>query len=251
MGMVVIKDENIVLRKRTRYNLVTVTREGEVVTLWSGGVRHTEIMAGEPMLTMLEYSRLTLFVLAYNPDPCDILVLGLGGGAIPSVLSGIYPSAKIDIVDIDPEMPEIAKEYFNFSVSRNVRVFIDDAFLFMLQTRRKYDVICLDTYCADQFPRTVDNPDFLIRASGILKSGGVVAANLMSANSALFQSRLQGYREIFRDVRRLTGNASGNTLVFATQAEISHEFLLRNIALLKGKIPFWLNLEEQQERLAK
>lgn len=46
-----------------------------------------------------------------TPSP-SLLVLGLGGGCLPSFFRAQFPEAPITAVDIDETMMEIAKTYF-------------------------------------------------------------------------------------------------------------------------------------------
>lgn len=50
------------------------------------------------------------------------LVIGLGGGALPMALRRMYPSLKVVTVEIDPDMPGIAKEHFGLKESDDCKV---------------------------------------------------------------------------------------------------------------------------------
>ena len=67
-----------------------------------------------PRRHMLEYTPMIFCGLLNNSDPNRILVLGLGGGVIPREMRHYYPDADIDVVEIDGEILNVAKEYFIF-----------------------------------------------------------------------------------------------------------------------------------------
>lgn len=45
----------------------------------------------DPSKVVFPYARMTFAGLLANPNPESILVIGLGGGTIPTVLSDLYP----------------------------------------------------------------------------------------------------------------------------------------------------------------
>ena len=78
------------------------------------GARQTVVRPGEPGRLEMPYQRVALAGLALCPEPRRILVVGLGGGALPSFLRVHYPDAAIDAVEIDPQVVEVAKDFFGF-----------------------------------------------------------------------------------------------------------------------------------------
>ncbi|RPI71658.1 MAG: hypothetical protein EHM45_23255, partial [Desulfobacteraceae bacterium] len=112
----IFKKERVLLNKETKFNKISVVELGNIVTLWSGSNKQTEIInnGAGGFVPSLEYSRSNFLALAFHPDPRAVLVLGLGGGAIPTMLHAILAEAVIDVVEIDPEMYGIAREYFHF-----------------------------------------------------------------------------------------------------------------------------------------
>ena len=60
-----------------------------------------------------------------------VAVLGLGGGALCTYLHHAFPSFTIDGVEIDPVMVQLAKKYFGFNPSSNLRAHVADAYHFI------------------------------------------------------------------------------------------------------------------------
>ena len=59
------------------------------------------------------YLRSALLGLVFAPaNPSSMLFVGLGAGSLPRYLSPRYPLAHLDAVEIDPEVPPIARRYF-------------------------------------------------------------------------------------------------------------------------------------------
>ena len=66
----------------------------------------------------------------------------LGGGTIPSILTRLYPESTIHVVEIDPAVVRVAKKYFSFTETENVKVFVQDARVYIkragLKNTRSY-----------------------------------------------------------------------------------------------------------------
>jgi spermidine synthase len=79
-------------------------------------VRHPERFA-------LNYTRMMLGGMLFSsPDPKRVLLVGLGGGSIPTALREILPDARIDIVEIDPAVTRVARRFFDFKDDARIRV---------------------------------------------------------------------------------------------------------------------------------
>lgn len=141
-------------QRKTRFNDITVTEDCGIRTLWSpGNVRQTAVLATDPTVPVLEYARNTLLALAFCEQLHTALVLGLGGGAIPRLLQRGNPGLTVDIVEIDPQMVEVAREYFAFRPANDLRVIVDDACRFIeAAPPASYDMVVLDAYLGMQMP---------------------------------------------------------------------------------------------------
>lgn len=109
-----------------------------------------------------------------------ILVLGVAGGSVIKTLSEeIGYSGNITGVEIDPEVIEISKKYFNLDRIPNLDLVLDDAFEFSLKTREKYDLIIIDIFQDTTMPNFLFEEFFVNRICFLLKKGGFVLFNTM------------------------------------------------------------------------
>ncbi|UCH92195.1 MAG: fused MFS/spermidine synthase [Candidatus Aminicenantes bacterium] len=236
--MSIFERKKILFKKTTKFNHIKVIRKGNIITLWCDDKKQTEIQLDNPLHTCLEYSQNCLLALAFHPDPRSILVLGLGGGAVPSILHHILEKAIIDVVEIDPEMHTVAKKYFHFSLSERLRLFINDAFFFIRDTNNNYDIVIMDAYIGNQLPQSVDNMAFLVEAARILNPKGLFVANLMTADEKHFKNMIKRISKIFKNIWLLPGVRSTNTLVFAARENILPSEIQKRAEWLYQKIPF-------------
>ena len=61
-----------------------------------------------PKKMVFTYARMMMSVLLVQPNPRSILIIGLGGGTLPVALNELLPEARIDVVEIDPIVVEVA-----------------------------------------------------------------------------------------------------------------------------------------------
>jgi spermidine synthase len=73
------------------------------------GARQSVVKMGDPRHLELAYASAALAGLALQPQPRRILVVGLGGGSLPSFLRIHYPQAVIDVAEIDRDVQAVRR----------------------------------------------------------------------------------------------------------------------------------------------
>ena len=112
-----------------------------------------------------------------------ILVLGVAGGSvIKTLVDEIKYKNKITGVEIDPEIIKVANTYFKLNEIENLEIIIDNAFVFVLKTRKKYDLIIIDIFQDTQMPSFLFEKFFVNRICSLLKSHGFILFNTMILN---------------------------------------------------------------------
>lgn len=212
-------DETVLYEKASAYNLIVVTEEKSGLrTLRFGkeGMRQSVVKPGNPDHLALPYAEVMLVGLALSEEPRRFLVIGLGGGTLPTFLRKHYSNAVIDVVDIDPDVVDVAKKFFGFREDRHMNVHVSDGRRFIENTRQPYDVIFLDAFGAAGTPSHLTTQEFLEAVRRAVAPGGVVVANLWgpSANR-LYGSMVRTYREVFDELLILEVRGAGNMIVLA------------------------------------
>ena len=242
----------ILCRKKTAFSELTVTEEKNVRTLWSpGGVRQTAVLRDAPWIPILEYARRSLLALAFTPRPDAALVVGLGGGAIPMMLTKARPELRVDIVEIDADMQEIAERYFGFRASSKVHVINDSAQHFLSTAEHVYDLIILDAYLGAEPDRDVVNEESMVHLHNLLTPDGVLVANLMRRYSRAFRRTVARFGARFCDIRLLYGNLSGNVLLFAGHRNRAIERIGRRAAKLQERFRSPIPVTELVDKLCR
>ena len=113
----------------------------------------------------------------------NILVLGVGGGSVIKTLADeIQFKGNITGVEIDPEVIQIANDYFVLNKIKNLNIVHDDAFEFVLKTKEKYDLIIIDIFQDTIMPNFLFEDFFINRINFLLNVNGFILFNTMTLN---------------------------------------------------------------------
>jgi spermidine synthase len=119
----------------------------------------------------------------FSSEIHTMLLLGVGGGSLISMIQKQFPDCHVDAVDIDSEIIKIAKTYFGFQHKRNVTWHISDAFAFVQHAVKKhdsaYDLIIIDLYVGRDIPEFVWNCSFLKYIQMLLAPKGSIFINVV------------------------------------------------------------------------
>jgi len=222
----------VVHEERSLYrNILVQDRGRERCLLFSqrrSGAYQTCIDRQDPDRLVFSYVRMMFAGLLLVPAPERILLIGLGGGTLPRVLAELYPDAEQDLVEIDPAVVRVAKEFFDFEVDDNMRVHERDGRVFIkraLLNGQKWDLILLDAFTDEYIPQHLLTREFLEEVQGVLSEGGAVVANTF-ANSRLYHHESATYRAAFPTVASLRESGSFNRILIGldrpwpTQAQL-------------------------------
>ncbi len=112
---------------------------------------------------------------AKHPDGQRCLVVGLGAGVVPMWYE--RQGVITDVVDIDPTVVQVAREFFAFTLQGELAV--QDARYFIEQSPRRYDYIILDVFNGDYTPGHVISREAFAAMAAHLAGGGVLAMNVL------------------------------------------------------------------------
>lgn len=207
-----------------------------------GGSRQTCTLLSDPNQLVFSYTKMMMGALYLNPAPERALVIGLGGGTLPSALQKLFPSLQLDVVEIDPAVVKVAKKFFNFMPARQTRVFEEDGRVFVkraLQRNAQYDLVMLDAFDHEYIPEHLLTREFLLEVRKLLADGGVLAANTFSS-SRLYDYESATYYSAFGDFYNLKD--SNRVILLRKNGLPNQAELARNADALESKFkPFGSN----------
>lgn len=121
-------------------------------------------------------------LLRQDGPPRSVLMLGLAGGSAFRVLRHLLPECKLTAIDIDPEILGLAREHMDLD-SLDIEIHTTDAYPWLEQNRRKFDVVFDDIYLAgktDVFRPQAWNTELLVHLRRAVAPGGLLAVNLVT-----------------------------------------------------------------------
>jgi len=217
------------LERITPYQTLVIEEANGLRTLISDGVRHGAIRldTGEPALT---YLRGTAIGLLARPEAGRLVVLGLGTGGAGALLGTLRPGLDVTYVDIDPAVPEIAREWFGLDAG--ARVVVDDARRFLTSTDERWDIVFCDTYVGQSVPFHLATREYFDLARTRLVPGGVVAVNLAGdVRHPFARAILRTLSSVFEHVQVFQVPDSSNFMLVAGDQPLPPESELERRAI--------------------
>jgi len=169
---------------------------------------------------------------AQDRPPARIAILGNAAGTTARAYGHYFPQTRIDGVEIDGELTEMGRRYFDMD-SPGLRTFTADARPFLRQTRERYDAIFVDAYRQPYIPFYLATREFFELARDRLRPGGVVVVNAGHPEGTDDLEKVLGatMASVFTTVLRDPSQAV-NTLLLGTAGSASAQRLRANAATL-------------------
>ncbi len=240
--------EKTILTKVTPYATIVVKKgEGEVLTLWFSGNKYPDsaVKVGDPDYIEFEYVQAMAVALALAGEPKRVLVVGIGGGTLPSFLRKHYPEMVIDAVDIDPDVVDVAKKIFGFREDAMMRAYVEDGRQFIEKCKDPYDIIFLDAYGSERIPYHMATKEFMQAVRRAAAPKGVVASNIWrAADNRLHDDMVRTYQEVFDSVYIVATKYSPNEIVLAMpdNEPVVRESLARRASQLSEDQKLWFDI---------
>ncbi len=141
----------------------------------------------------------------FKPNFKNSLLLGGGAYSWSKYYLKNYPEAKIDVVEIDPKLTEISRQYFRFKDNPRLKIYHEDARIFLNETSNKYDVIFGDAFKSMySVPYQLTTREATEKIFNSLNGGGAAIINIIGSiegkNSKFIKTEYKTYQSIFPQV---------------------------------------------------
>ncbi len=111
-----------------------------------------------------------------DSPPRRVAILGNAAGTTSRAYERFFPDTRVDGVEIDPELSEIGRRFFDMSNPR-LHLYHEDARPYLRRTDARYDVISVDAYRQPYIPFYLTTQEFFELVRDRLAPGGVVIVN--------------------------------------------------------------------------
>jgi spermidine synthase len=173
----------------------------------------SRMLAWRPDQLVVDYTRTMMGVLLFRPQPGCIGMVGLGGGSQAKFCYRHLPRARIEVVEISPEVVALRDAFRVPRDDGRFRVVVDDGARFVRACRGRFDVLLVDGYDAAGIAPALSTPEFYADCRAALADDGVMAVNLFGDD---WPRHLAMIRHAFgRSVLAVREPRQSNRVVFA------------------------------------
>jgi spermidine synthase len=188
------RKNGLVAHIETVYNDVFVGKYADVLKMafqWKGWeFQESEVNLADPDDLPLLYMRVASLAAIYPQDVRRVLVLGVGGGAMPVYFHRFLPDAMIEGVELDPGVIDTAKKYFGLRETSRFRLIESDGRVFLNRHKDLYDIIVVDAYTGSYIPFHMMTKEFYKLVRDHLAPHGVAAMNIIPSEK-LYESNVR------------------------------------------------------------
>jgi spermidine synthase len=169
----------LLYEKESPYQFVQVVQKGPVRDLYlnEGIAVHSEWRANT-VLTGDEWDMFLTVPPLLGRTVRSVAILGNAGGTTARAYGVFYPSARVDGVELDPDVTAAARKYMGLGRIRRLHVVTADARPFLERTHDRFDAILIDAYRQPYVPFYLATQQFFRLVRSRLRPGGIVALNV-------------------------------------------------------------------------
>ena len=155
----------------------------EVRVLYLDALLHSYVDITDPLFLHYSYEKVfgdIATTVAHKDPKMDSLFIGGGGYTMPRFLEVSYPESSVEVVEIDPEVVEVAHEYLALPRDTSIISYTEDARTKLQELPLgKYEFIVGDAFNDVSVPYHLTTLEFNEMVHGLLAEEGVYAINVV------------------------------------------------------------------------
>ncbi|GIK77134.1 MAG: spermidine synthase [Actinomycetes bacterium] len=231
----------------TQYAQVVEEPDGDrVLQLNEGQAIHSLYKPGSYLTGRYWDGLIVLPFAALERPPERVAILGNAAGTAARMYGHYFPSARVDGVEIDGELTEIGRRFFDLA-GPDLHTHTADARPWLRRSDGDYDVIVVDAYRQPYIPFYLATSEFFDLVREKLAPGGAVVVNIGHPEGnddlerAVAATMATAFSTVIRDPLE-----DSNTLLLGSEAPASPERLLAAIGGLPGELGNLAAIESQR-----
>lgn len=205
-------DAQEALRQPAPFVLDTLTSRALQFSL---GDIQSQMRLDDPEALDLDYTRLMMGFLLFQPTPARLAMIGLGGGSLAKFCFRHVPCADIDVIEINAQVIDLRDQFHVPPDDARFRVLQADGARFVRQQAGTVDVLIVDGFDDQGQPDSLASQAFYDDCLGCLTADGVLVVNLHTGHEC-HAAHVDRIRRSFDDRLLLVeSEEDGNTIAFA------------------------------------
>lgn len=177
----------------------------------------------------------------FNPAPVEldsideISIVGLAAGTTARAAFAVFPNVHIDGIEIDPEIVEVGKEFFDMN-NPALNVIVQDGRWALTNSAKQYDIISVDAYRPPYIPWHLTTREFFQVVYDHLSDDGVMVINVGRGptDRRLINALATTIQTVFPSIYITDLSGSFNSMLFATKQETHLQNFLDNYIQLQN-----------------
>lgn len=142
------------------------------------------MLVDAPEVLAARYTNFYAIAPCLYPEGKTVLMLGGGAYSIPMWITNFYPEMQIDVVELDPAITQVARDFFSLKSLPAIHIFHDDARHFLNLNQKQYDFLFLDVFnSSGAVPFHLVTEEAIIAMRRSLTSKGIFMANLVASQT--------------------------------------------------------------------
>jgi spermidine synthase len=170
----------------------------------------------------------------YLPEDVEsAAIIGLAAGTTAWQLTDAFGPIPIDGFEIDPEIIQVGKDYFEMN-QENLNIIPEDGRWGLRKSEKSYSLISIDAYRPPYIPWHLTTREFFQEVKDQLSPEGVMALNVgrTPTDEKLLSSLAATIMEVFPSVYIIDVPGSYNSMIYATKQPTDFSNLGENFRLL-------------------
>lgn len=234
--------EGLIEEGESAYNYWQVIQQGNYIFL--------RMNEGQGMHSVYHPTELNYFgpweqVLAgpyFNTAPYDpnqvksLAIIGLAAGTTARQATMVYKDIKIDGIEIDPEIIEVGRKYFDMD-RPNLNVMVQDGRWGLEHSSKQYNIISIDAYRPPYIPWHLTTREFFQSVHNHLTQDGVMVINVGRAENdrRLINAFSTTIASVFPSIFVIDIPGTFNSIIYATVQPTTASNLKLNLDYLKSR----------------
>jgi spermidine synthase len=218
-------DAGLIAIDQSPYAEIRVVEDKGTRYMLIDGGTHTIVDAdtGESLFPYVDVLDITKL---FFEEPGDMVLVGLGGGSV--VQRFARDEWTVDVVEIDPVVAHVAREYFGLEEGE-AAVHIMDGRRYFRVTDKSYDLVVMDAFGSSSIPFHLVTREAFALVRSRLREDGILAMNIEAASwhDILVHSLAATMQEVFDHVVVLPmaepPNTLGNLVLLASDRPLELE----------------------------
>jgi spermidine synthase len=134
---------------------------------------------------VFEYTKFYHLAEVFAPKLDRVVMIGGAGYVVPRDFLRSYPQAKVDVVEIDPALTELARQHFKLEDDSRLTIYHEDGRTFFNREasagEKRYDAILLDAFKGYSTPFQLTTLESMQHVYNLLNEDGVMLANVITS----------------------------------------------------------------------